>query len=308
MRNVGESAFDKLRNLARRRGGGRALGPSDMPNVLQEYATECVLRRVSASELRPSVLLKGGRLWTAYGLEAMRPTVDLDLSAARGARGAEEAFARRLLDALGADAGDGMRFDAAAARWAPMREGIALGGVKVQVPAALHSARIPVQVEVGFGHVVPGGGREVVWRPMLEGVGEPFRLLAYPFEMMAAEKLRAAVEHGLSNTRLKDFYDLMRLAAMDPPLDSGLLRDCLRATAEQNRVRLPETAGEALGLSDEFAARNEQVWRGRRWREWTGRPFDPAADPPLASVVADLRRWADDLELFAPEPSPAPGP
>ena len=72
--------------------------------------------------------------------------------------------------------------------------------------AYLQRAKIPIQIDIGFGDIVTPPPSETGYPTLLEFPGP--RLLAYPKETVVAEKLEALVKLGIANTRMKDFYDL----------------------------------------------------------------------------------------------------
>jgi hypothetical protein len=72
--------------------------------------------------------------------------------------------------------------------------------------AYLERAKIPIQIDIGFGGIVTPAPSRTDYPTLLEFPGP--RLLAYPKETVVAEKLEALVKLGIANTRMKDFYDL----------------------------------------------------------------------------------------------------
>jgi len=82
-------------------------------------------------------------------------------------------------------------------------------GVRVRLHAELAGARIPVQIDVGFGDAVQP--REDSHPVLLEDFAPP-DLRIYPREAVVAEKVQAMVDLGLANSRMKDFWDVQQLA------------------------------------------------------------------------------------------------
>ncbi len=131
-------------------------------------------------------------------------------------------------------------------------------GVRVRLEARLAEARIPVQVDVGFGDaIVPEPSREAF--PTLLDHPEP-RILVYPREAVVAEKLEAMVSLGVTNSSMKDFYDVHRLAARFP-FDGATLVRAVRATFGRRGTGLPEAA--PLVLAPGFLAAPERQTQGR---------------------------------------------
>ncbi len=100
---------------------------------------------------------------------------------------------------------------------------------------------------------------------------------------MIAEKFEAIVSLGMTNSRMKDFFDLWVLA-QHSTLDPAILRDAIIATFNRRETTLPTTT--AIGLSDEFAAdRGKQT----QWRAFVAK--NRLSAPPLLEVVTSLRTF-----------------
>ena len=165
----------------------------------------------------------------------------------------------------------------------------------MRLEARLARARIPVQVDVGFGDaVVPAPVREVL--PSLLD-HEPARVLVYPREAVVAEKVEAMVSLGVTNSRVKDFYDVYRLAE-SAPFEGATLAPALRATFERRRTPFPDV--EPLVLARGFLTAPE---RQAQWRAFLrrGRLVAPSDAGDLTEA---LRRFL--LPVLAAAASGAP--
>ena len=76
--------------------------------------------------------------------------------------------------------------------------------------AMLGSARISIQVDIGFGDVVTPHPDILTYPTLLDSPAP--RLRCYPRETVVAEKYQAMVHLGLGNSRMKDYYDVWVLA------------------------------------------------------------------------------------------------
>lgn len=75
---------------------------------------------------------------------------------------------------------------------------------------------------------------------------------------MVAEKFHAPVKLGLTNSRMKDFYDLWILAR-EFQFDGRLLAQALEATFRRQKTEMP--AADPLPLTSEFAENKAGQWR-----------------------------------------------
>lgn len=94
---------------------------------------------------------------------------------------------------------------------------------------------------------------------------EPPRVLVYPREAVVAEKLEAMISLGVTNSRMKDFYDVHWLArAM--PFEGATLAAAIRATFLRRGTEFAE--GDPLVLTPGFLAAPE---RATQWRAFLRR-------------------------------------
>jgi hypothetical protein len=172
-------------------------------------------------------------------------------------------------------------FDIAGLEAAPIREDLEYGGVRVRTQATIAGARIPIQVDVGFGDAITPGPIEIVYPALLDAPAAHLR--AYPIETVVAEKFHALAVRGITNSRLKDYYDLW-LIADTFELDRAPLAAAVRQTFERRETALPQE--KPTGLSEAYV----ETW-GDQWRTFLTRERMAAAPEQLATVVADLERF-----------------
>jgi hypothetical protein len=150
--------------------------------------------------------------------------------------------------------------------------------------ATLAGARVPVQVDVGFGDaVVPGPIRARF--PTLLGAPRP-TLATYPKETAIAEKLEAMVSLGLDNSRMKDFYDLYVLAERFE-FEGNALAGAIAATFERRRTKLPTMP--PVALTREFAG---DATKAKQWAVFVKRGRLREVVPPLNDVIRQIAAFA----------------
>ena len=104
---------------------------------------------------------------------------------------------------------DGMTFDASSIEAREIREAQEYGGICVKLVAFLGNARIPMQIDVGFGDAVTPAAQIQPFPTLLDMDAPQLRM--YPPETVIAEKVEAAVRLGMTNSRMKDYFDLLVL-------------------------------------------------------------------------------------------------
>lgn len=272
--NIGARARARLLRLAKERG-------DDFQLVLLRFVHERLLYRLASSSYAESFVLKGAALFTVWTGNPHRATRDLDLL---GFGDATEAHMRVVFAEIATTPGpdDGVTFDPATIETEPIRGEEAYGGVRVHLEARVATARIRLQVDIGFGDAITPEA-SVVEFPALLDFPAP-RLRAYPRETVVAEKLEAMVKLGLANSRMKDFYDLAFLARHFE-FDGAQLATAIRATFERRGTVLPE--GTPVALTADFAGASGKA------AQWSGfkRKGAVADAGGLEEVVAEVARF-----------------
>ena len=121
-------------------------------SVLEQYATGRFLWRLSQSIYRKQFILKGAQLFRLWQSELHRPTRDLDLL---GHGDPSERAIATIFDEicqLSSTPDDGLIWQSVTAE--PIRDDLEYGGVRARLQATLAGARIPLQVDVGFGDAI----------------------------------------------------------------------------------------------------------------------------------------------------------
>jgi uncharacterized protein YggL (DUF469 family) len=239
--NLAASVRARLLSLSKSRG-------EDFTLTLVNYGIERFLYRLSRSVRRDQFVLKGAVLLALRAGAHYRPTRDLDLLGRGEASADAVAAAMRDILATVVD-DDGLEFDASTIAVAGIREGDRYGGLRVTLLARLASARVPLQIDVGFGDVVTPTV-DVVHVPSALATVPAAHVLAYPTPTIVAEKVQAMVDIGLVNSRMKDFFDVA-VAANRLTFDGPTLTAALVATFSRRQTAIPE--GVPPALADTFA-------------------------------------------------------
>ena len=241
LRNISASVEKRLLNLSRQSG-------EDFQYVLMRYGLERLMYRLSRSVYAKEFVVKGALLLRVWTGEQYRPTKDLDLLAILDKSPEELDQIFRDVCTLTVE-DDGLVFLSETIRVRQIREDNVYGGMRVTLEARLGKIRIPLQVDIGFGDVVtPEAQREEF--PTLLDFPAPI-LLTYPRETAIAEKFEAIVNLGLTNSRMKDYYDIW-LLSQQFDFDGANLVRAIEATFRRRRAVLPNEL--PIGLSIEFVS------------------------------------------------------
>jgi len=204
------------------------------------------------------------RLWSP-GVH--RSTKDLDLL---GSGAPDPARLARLFAEIASVVveDDGIVFDPSSVRSTRIKEDAEYEGVRVNVAARVGSARLELQIDVGFGDAITPGTSEVEY-PTLLSMQAP-RLDVYPKETVVAEKLQAMVFLGIANSRMKDFFDVWFLAKHFE-FEGPTLARAIQATFERRKTDLPKAP--PLALTRTFAEDDAKM---KQWKAFISKTGDPA--------------------------------
>jgi Nucleotidyl transferase AbiEii toxin, Type IV TA system len=274
-RNVAASVKQRLLNRARERS-------EEFNLLLHRFGAERLLYRLSRSEHGPEFVLKGAMLFCAWSEAPHRPTLDIDLLG-RGTPDLPrlEAVFRSVCRVRVEM--DGLEFLADSVRAGRIREDAKYEGVRVRLEARLGSARISLQIDVGFGDSIVPPPEQIDFPVLLDHPAP--RLTAYRPETVIAEKLHAMVDLGMANSRMKDFFDLRFLAATFD-FDGAKLAHAVEATFKQRGTPAPEAPPTAF--TPAFA---EDSAKMAQWRGFLRRSRLLPESLTLQEAVADLREF-----------------
>ena len=269
--NLAASVRARLLNVAKAQA-------SDFNQVLVRFALERILYRLTQSPHADRFLLKGALLFTLWYDMPHRATRDADLLGFGASDLESVAQVFREIAAVAVD--DGIVFDPASVTVEKIRKEAGYGGVRVVIAGELAKARCKTQIDVGFGDAVTPGPVDSVYPVLLDDLPAP-RLRAYPTYTVIAEKLHAIALLGMTNSRVKDYFDLSVLLEREI-LDADLLAQAIKATFERRGMTVP--AELPVGLTDEFA---HDASRQVLWQSFVKKnELDPE---PLAAIVGRLR-------------------
>lgn len=280
-RNRAASVRAKLLNRARET-------KQDFNLVLTRFAIERLLYRLSVSQYADEFLLKGALLFDLWFDIPHRPTRHADFLGFGSDKLPQ--LASVFKDVCAIDADDGVIFRADSVQAIEIRKDANYAGVRITLLGLIDGARCPVQIDIGFGDAVTPGPEDVSYPVMLPEFDAP-KIRVYPRYTVVAEKLEALVSLGITNSRMKDYFDLWILSC-HTDFDGDTLRSAIRATFDRRKTALP--AAVPFGLGDGFAA------DGQKQTQWLAfLRKNKLQAPDLGHIVSTLRDFLVPVILAA---------
>jgi len=246
--------------------------------LLQYFAMERFLYRLSKSPHGEKFVLKGALMLAMWEVSLTRPTKDIDLL------GHLANDIDRIVAVVKRVCGqevepDGLDFDQDSVRGERIAEETEYEGVRVRFHGKLGTATVTMQLDVGFGDVVVPAPVTADYPTILD-MPAP-RIRGYTRESLIAEKFHTMVRRGLLNSRMRDFFDVWVLSRQFD-FEGEVLAAAIRETFARRDL---EVAPRPAALTAEFAA---DTAKAKQWRGFLRKSRLEGAPGELAEVVAAI--------------------
>ncbi len=250
LRNIPASVKGRLLQLSK-------LRQEDFNYLLTRYAADRLLYRLSQSPYKQQFILKGASLFRIWHGEPHRATKDLDLLGYGENKiyYLEKVFAEICCIAF---EDDGIVFDQESVKGETIKEEQQYEGVRIKLTGKLTSVNIQVQVDIGFGDAVTPSAALAEFPTILDMPAPS--LLVYPRETVVAEKFQAMVDLGITNSRLKDFYDIWFLCQKFE-FQGEILSEAIKNTFNRRKTTLPTILPFALTLEFALDTAKQKQWK-----------------------------------------------
>ena len=212
---------DKIRNLAKEKS-------ADAQILMRTYMMERLLERISISEYKKNFILKGGLLIASLvGLD-FRSTMDVDTTV-KGFDVNLTSVEQMIQNLIDVPLEDGVLFQIK--NIDSIMEEAEYPCIRVSMQALFDGTITPLKVDMSTGDVITPDAIQYSYKLMFED--RYIQLLSYNLETVLAEKLETIVRRHLTNTRMRDFYDVYILKKLyESEISKPLLQDALDATVQ----------------------------------------------------------------------------
>ena len=265
---------DLIRNLSKKKS-------ADAQILMRNYMMERFLERISLSEYKNQFILKGGMLVAAMvGLDA-RATMDLDATI-KGTNVSVEDVEMIISQIISIPLDDGVSFRIK--RISEIMEEADYPGVRVSMETKFDGVITPLKIDISTGDIITP--REIKYNFNLMLENRTIEVWAYNLETVLAEKLETVISRNVTNTRMRDFYDIYILQKLyREQLSKDVLWDALVATAKK-RETLEQIETEDIDeVFDEIQSSSvmENLWKAYQ------RNYSYSADIPWHTIIKSIR-------------------
>ncbi|MFH1875096.1 MAG: nucleotidyl transferase AbiEii/AbiGii toxin family protein [Pseudomonadota bacterium] len=249
-----ESIKAKLKIISQERG-------IELQNLFNKLGEERFLARLAVSSWANNLIFKGGSL-LPHLVETSRRTRDIDFSI-RDLDNTLNNLINIIQEVTAIDLKDGFVFRK------PIGEvlkhsRLPYTGARIKIDFLLEKIGGSIWMDLALGDTVDPVKQkiEVLRYKGKPIVGRDISLLAYPPEFLFAEKFQTAILLGAANSRMKDFYDMLKLAN-SRSINMTSLKSALERTFKNRTTPLAN----CLEFSSEDVNVLDITWKGflRKW-------------------------------------------
>ena len=273
MINTAKQLKDLIRNLSKKKS-------ADAQILMRNYMMERFLERISFSKYQDRFILKGGMLVAAMvGLDACA-TMDIDATI-KGADVNVEAIEEMILEIISVPIEDGVAFRIK--QVTEIMDEAEYPGVRVSMETEFDGVRTPLKIDISTGDVITPKEIRYSLKLMLED--RSINIWAYNLETVLAEKLETVISRNITNTRMRDFYDIhILLKLYGNTLDKTTLSNALQATAKKRQTVRHLSDAQEIFEEVQNDSNMQKLWKAYQ------KKFSYASDISWETVMEDMMK------------------
>ena len=216
----------QLKALVRNRSNG---DNAKAATLIRNYVMERFLERMSLSEYKDKLILKGGLLVASMVGIDNRATMDIDATVRNYNLSAEDAK-KMIEEIISVSLKDEVQFTIKSVE--SIMDEAEYPGIRLKLEAVLDTMKTPLKIDISTDDVITPKEVNYAYKLMFEERTIP--VLAYNLETVLAEKMETVISRGILNTRMRDYYDLKVLSIVkSESINVSDLRKALEATSRK---------------------------------------------------------------------------
>ena len=197
--------------------------------VLQNYMFERFLERLSFSQYKEKLIIKGGLLLSSIIGINLRNTMDIDADIL-GINFTQVEIERLITNLININLNDNTQMKLE--KIEEIKEESEYGGYRIKLVGNLENLKIPFHIDISTGDIITPRAIEYKYKKLLED--DYIEIYTYNQETVIAEKLQTILSRKIANSRMKDYYDLYFFVNSKwQEIDKEILKQAIKATFEQ---------------------------------------------------------------------------
>ena len=202
MANISESILARLKNESKKKG-------ISLQQLLNLFCQEEFIRRLSKSEYKNNLILKGGFLLYSISEFTTRPTIDADYLLKNYSN--DTGTIEKLVNGVISVGNKNEFIEIQIRNIEVISEFKEYHGARVNLIGIIGRTRTPFSIDFGVGDIIIPSSVERSLSVLLPGFEEP-KIFTYSLESTIAEKTDAIISLMETTGRMKDFYDIYYIA------------------------------------------------------------------------------------------------
>ena len=270
---------------------------SALPKLLQHYAMERFLYRLSLSPVADRFYLKGGMLLMGVGAGTARTTMDIDLLGriSNSPENIQKAISSIIHTKPGV--ADGVSFADKLDIQEITKDALYVG-LRISFKADVAGVHCDMKVDIRFSDEVYPAALMLDYPTTINGIPGA-RLQCYSLESVVAEKWQAMVQLKQMNSRMKDFYDLWFLSRRYS-FTYNSLKTAITRTFERRETDVQEYV---VLKTETYQKTQQSEWAAyvRKMKAATFQKKDTVEIPSrfFADVLVEIMAWLEPVMLDA---------
>ena len=267
----------QLKALVRNRSNG---DNAKAATLIRNYVMERFLERMSLSEYKDKLILKGGLLVASMVGIDNRATMDIDATVRNYNLSAEDA--RKMIEEIiSVSLKDEVQFIIRSVE--SIMDETEYPGIRLKLEAVLDTIKTPLKIDISTDDVITPKEVNYAYKLMFEERTIP--VLAYNLETVLAEKMETVISRGILNTRMRDYYDLTVLNIVkSESINVSDLKKALEATSRKRGSH--ELMADWIHILKQI---REDVGLMGQWERYQ-RKYDYAADYGWEDIVGNVEK------------------
>lgn len=197
--------------------------------VLQNYMFERFLERLSFSEYKENLIIKGGLLLSSIIGINLRNTMDIDADIV-GINFTQKEIEILITNLININLNDNTQMKLE--KIEEIKEESEYGGYRIKLVGNLENLKIPFHIDISTGDIITPRAIEYKYKKLLED--DYIEIYTYNQETVIAEKLQTILSRKIANSRMKDYYDLYFFVNSKwQEIDKEILKQAMNATFKQ---------------------------------------------------------------------------
>lgn len=175
--------------------------------MIRIFFMERFLERLSLSKYKEQFVLKGGMLVSSLIGINLRSTMDIDTTV-KALSLTKEKLEKVIIEISEIPLEDNVSFRILDME--TIMDEFDYPGIRIHMEACMGNLKQPIKIDISTDDVITPGAIEYKYLLMFEE--REIYLNTYNIETLLAEKTQTIINRGLANTRMRDFYDLYKIA------------------------------------------------------------------------------------------------